>query len=331
MAIRDFGSTTDEGTILYNINEKLADNNSGDISAKDIRDNFIDLTESILPNVASGDFLVTPFKKDVRLQQTAQEDGPQGGVLIVDSGVQFDSQDAFNLMGSDPNARTQTVPYPGPGQIRHNDLIGRDEPNAHNQYLPFSGGIMFGDIGMGGYGDLQARWISSQGPWETSNTLGIYFENINASTEILHLGSGTSLEFDRDSSVMKTAISLAHAYIRFDATQGETSDITVNSSYNISQIRRRGTGKFEIYFNTEAILDHANYVVVAHSNGTSDNASPEDMDLVNAASVVRSGEVFTLVVQDETNTYIDAKVNDVVVYAIPSGVDTPTLATVVEI
>lgn len=330
MAIREFGSTTEEGTIIYNIVELLADNNSGDISAKDIRDNFIDIAESILPNVASGDFVTRPFTNDILLQQTNNDEGISGGKLIVQSGIEFDNQESKDLYGQSAAARTQTVPYPGPGNISHGDLTDLDAGNPHPQYLPFSGGVMLGDIGMGGFLDVPARWISSQGPYETSNTLGIYFENVNSATEILHIGSGTTVQFDADSSKMGTSVSLAHAYIRFDATQGDTSDITVNSSYNISQIRRRGVGKFEIYFSTNAILDHANYVVVAHSNGTSDNGSLEDMDLVNAASVVRSGEVFTLAIQDETNTYIDAKINDVVVYAVPSGVTAPDLAIVVE-
>lgn len=129
---------------------------------------------------------------------------------------------------------------------------------------------------------------------------------------------------------MKTAIGLAHAYIRFDATQGvnQGEDITVLSSYNIQQIKRIDQGKFEIYFKSNAVFDHGDYVVVAHSNGTGDDGSIEDMDLVNAASVQRSGEVFSLVVQNDAGQYVDAKVNDIVVYGIPSGVTPPDLATV---
>jgi hypothetical protein len=322
-------------SIVDDIQARIADNNSGEISAADIRENMVNIAESIIPNVASGDFDITgtPFLYNIALQKTNDpeiEGATRGGTLIVDGGVRFNTPEAKALMGTSVTALTQTVPYPGPGSIEHNTLSGLDEGNPHPQYLPFSGGLMLGDLGMGGYDDVTARWISSKGPYETTNILGIYFENVDATNEIVHLGSGTKIEFDYDNSQMKSAVGMAHAFIRFDATVGQNQgeDITVLSSYNINQIKRIDQGKFEIYFKSEASFDHGNYVVVAHSNGTSDDGSIEDMDLVNAASVQRSGEVFSLVVRNDNGEYVDAKVNDIVVYGIPSGVQTPDVATV---
>ena len=38
------------------ITEDLADNNSGSIGAADLRNNMVDIVDSIVPIVASGDF-----------------------------------------------------------------------------------------------------------------------------------------------------------------------------------------------------------------------------------------------------------------------------------
>lgn len=323
--------------ILENIRTRIADNNSGDISAADIRENMVDIADSILYNVSIADWTVDyPFKNDILLQVNTdpeQDNVERGGTLTVESGIYFKTSDAQEL-GLTGSELFQTVPYPGPGEISHQQLKDLEVGNPHPQYLPFSGGNMVGPIGMGGYtsGGFEQlpNWISSQGIYQANKTLGIYFENKQANIEHVHLGSGTLLEFDSDHSIMKSAVGLAHAYIRFDATQGqaEGEDITVLSSYNIQQIKRIDQGKFEIYFKSNAVFDHSNYVVVAHSNGTGDDGSIEDMDLVNAASVARSGDVFSLVVQNDAGQYVDAKVNDIVVYGIPSGVTPPDLATV---
>ena len=44
-------------------------NNAGNISAADVRNNLIDIVDSIIENVASGDFSSTgkPFKNDLNL------------------------------------------------------------------------------------------------------------------------------------------------------------------------------------------------------------------------------------------------------------------------
>lgn len=324
-------------TILENIRTRIADNNSGDISAADIRENMVDIADSILYNVSIADWSTDyQFLNDISLvvnTDPEQDNAERGGTLTVQSGIFFDTVDA-KALGLTGSELFQTVPYPGPGEISHTNLKDLDVGNPHPQYLAVSGDSMVGHLGMGGYTvsgvEVDANWISSQGPFQANNTLGIYFENKQADIEHVHLGSGTILEFDVDHSIMKSAVGLAHAYIRFDATQGinEGEDITVLSSYNIHQIKRIDQGKFEIYFKSNAVFDHGDYVVVAHSNGTGDDGSIEDMDLVNAASVQRSGEVFSLVVQNDAGQYVDAKLNDIVVYGIPSGVTPPDLATV---
>tara|TARA_B100001094_G_scaffold326272_1_gene382095 strand:- start:9670 stop:10659 length:990 start_codon:yes stop_codon:yes gene_type:complete len=328
MAIRHLteDSAGQQDSIKSRINQLLPDNNSGRISAADIRVNLEDIVDSILENVASGDFSTAgnPFQESLRLQKNLDPltDAVRGGILVVDSGIQFGSSEL------------QTVPYPGPESINHNDLTNRAVGNPHPQYVQISGDSMTGALGMGGYRtiggvDIAANSISSRGPFETE-PLGIYFEWKESNLEHVHLGSGSNLEFDRDHSVMTSAIGQAHAYIRFSSSP--TTGVEVQSSMGIDTIERIDSGKYTIRFDASHVfdpLDSGNYVVVAHCNGTSAAGSAGDMDLVNAAAVVRSGDVFTLAVQNDGSQYVDAKINDVVVYGVPSGVKKPTLATVV--
>jgi len=333
MAIRHLteDSAGEQDSIKSRINQLLPDNNAGRISAADIRVNLEDIVDSILENVGSGDFGTAgnPFQENLRLQRNINplNDAVRGGILILDSGVQFST------------GELQTVPYPGPESINHNDLLNREIGNPHPQYVQISGDIMTGALGMGGYvptGGVEAdkippNRISSRGPQE-SEPLGIYFDRRSSNLEHVHLGSGSNLEFDRDHSVMTSAIGQAHAYIRFSSSTDD--GVEVQSSMGIDTIQRIGAGRYEIRFDASHEfdpLDSGNYVVVAHCNGTSDNSSASDMDLVNAAAVVRSGDVFTLAVQNDGSNYVDAKVNDVVVYGVPSGVEKPTLATVVTV
>jgi len=138
------------------------------------------------------------------------------------------------------------------------------------------------------------------------------------------------LEFDKDSSTIASAVPTAHAFIRF---KGANPPV-VKSSYNIQSIKRIDQGKYEFYFKPSARFSAGglgDYVVVAHANGTSTASSVEDMDLVNAASVERSGDVFSLAVQNDAGVYVDCELNDVVVFGIASGVNTleHPLATVI--
>ena len=314
--------STDGETIEYRIQQQLADNNAGNISAADVRNNLIDIVDSIIENVASGDFSSSgkPFKSDLYLQHTTDPATStlSGGTLIVDSGVRFNTDESAALGLSTDLQKTQFVPYPGPGNINHNDLTGLDELDPHPQYVSRSGDSMTGNLSMGGYSTIDSNWISSKGELDTTQTLGIKFVNKSASLEHLVLGSGTILEFDNDNSKISTGAATAHAWIRF---QGDATTPVVNSSYNIQSIKRVGQGKYEIYFKPDAVFDHTNYVVMANSNGTGSAASIEDMDVVNAASVQRSGDVFSLAVQSDNGQYIDAAVNDIVVFGIASGVN----------
>lgn len=322
--------STDGETIEYRIQQLLADNNAGNISAADVRNNLIDIVDSVIENVASGDFSSSgkPFKNDLELKVNVdpETEAEQGGTLYVGSGVYFDTNEAGQLgLAAGPD-RIQNVPYPGPGSISHAQL----EPDSlitgdpHTQYVGRSGSLMTGNLGMGGYDSVSANWINSIGPNETSQTLGIKFVNQgntdiggDATKEHVVLGSGTTLEFDRDSSKIASAVPAAHAFIRF---QGANPPV-VQSSYNVQSIKRIAQGKYEIYFKPSAVFDHSNYVVVAHANGTSTANSVEDMDLVNAACVERSGDVFSLAVQNDGGNYVDSFLNDIVVFGIASGVN----------
>ena len=341
MAVRKLtcaGSTcvesADGETIEYRIQQMLADNNAGNISAADVRNNLLDIVDSIIENVASGDFSSSgkPFKNDINLAVSTitSDEGASseiGGELRVGSGIYFDTTAAATLGLAAGEARIQRVPYPGPGQINHNDLTGKDIGDPHPQYVGRSGSLMTGNLGMGGYGDTTSNWLNSRGVNETSQTLGIKFVNQgntdiggDATKEHVVLGSGTTLEFDKDNSKIVSAVPTAHAFIRFEGANPPV----VRSSYNIKFIKRIDQGKYEFYFEPSARFAPglADYVVVAHANGTSSAGSIEDMDLVNAASVERSGDVFSLAIQNDAGVYVDSMLNDVVVFGIASGVNT---------
>ena len=71
--------------------------------SRDCGVNLEETVDSILENAASGDFSTTgdPFQENLRLQTNVDptDDTVRGGILIVDSGIQFGSSDL------------QTVPY----------------------------------------------------------------------------------------------------------------------------------------------------------------------------------------------------------------------------
>jgi len=288
--------------ISTNIQAELPDNNAGSISAYDVRHNMVDIVDSINQIVASGDFdATTPFTgSDVKAKITNN----QYGAFIAESGVVFPYGD---------NGGRQLVAYPGPGNIQHNSLTGLSTGDPHVQYLPLNGGrVMTNNFG------LNDNWINSSGNSQitSSDNRGLQFEYVNSNKENVRVGNKSTVVFDIDSSTMSSAKGVAKAWINFDAS--DTTPI-VNNYYNIHSLEKLETGKFEIVFTSGTFGDNY-YIALGSSNGRSTASSQEDFSINKVGITVRSGNDastlrrLTFCVLDDGEQYVDAKINELVVY-----------------
>ena len=144
-----------QADLVTSITAALADNNAGLISAEDVRSNMADIATSINDIVASGDTQTAyPFHNNVTVKKSTT-DGATGRVY-VGSGIFFpNSTDA---------STEQTLPYPGPANISHNDLGNLTAGDPHTQYLPTDGSrTMAGNLGTTTY------FINSSGTSNSSN------------------------------------------------------------------------------------------------------------------------------------------------------------------
>jgi len=305
--------------IISNIEADLADNNAGLISARDVRQNMLDIIESLKYIVASGDFETEhPFVEDVRLKINDSNPADiKGGVLIVESGVQF-----ANIVG---NNGIQIEAYPGSTGIDHNGLRNLTIGDPHTQYLNLTGNRnMNGNLGMGS----PNNWINSNGNAISNKMHGIAFRYIDADEEIMHIGSGTTIKFDIDNSIMSTAKGAAQAWIRFSGS----GNMEVLSSYNVTKLQRplgpTSPGKFKIFFKPNTFSD-GNYVAVATSNARSDSDSGEDFSNNTVGIVERDKDYITFQVLNTAGAFVDAAINDLVVFGNVSGVR-PSTGVIVE-
>jgi len=291
--------------ILANIASDLADNNSGAISAADVRNNMADTVESINAIVASGDTNnAYPFFNDVRLKKTSTV----GGRLIAESGVLF------------PNAPVnaaflQVEPWLGVANIQHNQLTGLTTGDPHPQYLPVDGSRkMLGNLNM------VNNWIGPSG----ENGEGIRFVK-NAASGIQIFTSGTFIF--GDNSVIKSGRGVAKAWINFDGS-GISAAPTVRSAYNITQLTDIGTGKFRVTF-ASGVLGSNDYVAVGSSNARSTAATFEDFDRHTVGIVARSGidpdRQMSFVILNEQGQYVDGEINNVVVFENGPGVSSDSV------
>jgi hypothetical protein len=308
------------GTLLNNINSELSDNNAGQISAYDVRHNLVDIVQSINQIVASGDFDVsTPFSaNNVR----AKIVNGQNGFFIAESGIFF------------PNATTvnqgkQYEPYPGPGNVNHNSLSNLNAGDPHTQYLPLNGTrIMQNNFGTG------SNWVNSSGNSQVlnSNNRGLQFQYVSNISENINVGSGTKFVFKADNSQLETSKGVAKAWINFNGS----GNIQVRDSYNIKQIERvsGSVGKFKITF-VSGVLANNNYVAIGNSNARGDNDSGEDFGVNTVGTALRVGDdasslrSLTFYVLNDAGQYVDAAVNDLVVFGREKGTLSGVQPTVV--
>ena len=296
-----------QADIKNNINTDLADNNSGNISAADVRLNMEDIVDSLIPIVSSGNLNASPFVgNNVRV---GQNENSEYGELIVESGIRFDN-------GTGTEGQIQIVPFLGEDGLTHNNIDGLTVGDPHTQYMNVNG-IRTAERNIG----FSDNWINASGASDgfvnTYDNHGLQFENDSANDrEIVHVGNKTVIKSDVDGAEMTSAVQVAQAYIRFVGS----GDMAVIDSHNVSQVERYDNpGKFRVYFKS-GLFDNGNYVCIANSNATTDNASPEDFDLNIAAVVERTANYVSFVVRNDNNEYVNAAVNDLVVYGRAAGV-----------
>lgn len=300
------------------IRQRIPDNNAGLISAADVRNSMIDIVESIEVIVSSGNFnSSTPFVNNVRLRHA----NSVGGILYAESGIIFPN--ASN--GSD----IQLVPYPGPGNIAHNQLSGLGTGDPHVQYVPINGTrSMTGSLGMSTF------WINASGqadPTSNNGYRGLQFSKLTNTSESINVGSGTSFVFLKDTSKIDSARGVAKAWIRFQGSGiGGNGSPAVLDSYNVSGIKKEATGKFTIIFNSGVFKDN-NYVAIGHSNGRMTSSSREDFSENTVSMSYRTGDdaqklrsvSFVVMGKPEEagagGYYLDAIVNDLIVFGTEPG------------
>lgn len=295
--------------IKTNIQSELADNNAGLISAYDVRHNMEDIIDSINQIVASGDFESTnPFVNNVKFLSN----------IIAQSGIQFS------------DTTIQYTAYPGPASIQHNSLAGLATGDVHTQYLPLGGvRVMTNNFGLG------SNWINSSGNSQitSSNNRGIRFQYASSTQENIIIGNKSTVVFETDTSKMNTAKGVAKAWINFDAS-GVSHIPQVRDSYNIAQLEKIEVGKFRIVF-TSGTLKNNDYVAIGTSNSRTTAASKEDFDINTVGIVARSGDdasvlrSLTFCILNDAGNYVDAQINDLVVYGLGVGESSGVPPTVV--
>lgn len=292
------------GELLANIATNLADNNSGAISAGDVRNNMADTVESMNSIIASGDTNNRfPFFNDVRLKHVSGS----GGRLIVESGILF------------PNSQFPTTlqrePWPGVASIPHNSLDQLTLGDPHTQYINKNG-----LRAMEGNFRLANNWIGVSG----QNGAGLKFVDTAASgTQILT--SGTFVF--SDNSIIKSGRGVAKAWINFDGS-GVSAIPVVRSAYNITALEDLGVGKFRVTF-ASGVLGSNNYVAIASTNARGSAGNLEDFERHAVGLVVRDGtdpnRKLTIGIINELGNYVDAEINNLVVFDNGPGVSSDSV------
>lgn len=305
----------DKFVLQSGIREDLADNNAGLISAADVRENMDNIVESMAHIIANSDFATdgNAFQGNVR----AQTVGGANGLFIADSGVQFVSIGGNNI---------QLVPYPGNEGVEHDRLANLTTSDDHTQYIHVNGNRqMEGNLG------LDSFWINSDGNSDVQNNpsdeKGLKFVPVDSNNETILVGSKTKVEFGQDFSHMNTAKGVAKAWVSFDASSGGA--VVADPSFNIDRIERGvnpsnnnspSPGIFIIHFKNPIPVP---YVAMGQSNGTSNNQSVVDFDYNVVAIVERTNTYLTFAVRNDHGAYVDAKINDLVVFGLSDDNEQP--------
>lgn len=240
------------------------------------------------------------------------------GAFIAESGVIF------------PYGGRQLEAYPGAGSISHASLSNLTTGDPHTQYLPLTGGrTMNNNLG------LSSHWINSSGNSQitNSNNRGLKFAYAGTNLENIHVGNKSTVVFDVDNSKMSTAKGVAKAWLHFDAS-GVNHIPEIKSYYNIHQLEKLSVGKYKVVF-TSGTLGDNNYIAFGSSNARSTASSREDFDINKVGIVLREGNdtsslrSLTFCVLNDAGEYVDAQINELVVYGIGVGEGSGVIPTVV--
>ena len=305
------------GDLIASISLDLADNNAGLISAEDVRHNMEDTAFSIHKIVASGDTETEfPFFNNVTIAATGRTVNDVGGKLIMESGIKFPNA---------PNGDTtviQTVPYPGPWAINHNQLDNLAVGHPHTQYYHIDGVDEANNVLNGNMPVRHDNWINASG----YSDIGFRFVPVMGHEQEIYT-SGT-LRFGDGSSIANGKVG-AKAWCNFNASGDGTVNLPqIRSWHNISGIQRLAPGKLKITFNS-GVFDNNNYVAIGTSHGTSTSGSKEDMTVNTVGLVLREGNngaddvdnprSVTYVIKTEAGGYADAEICDFVAYGYEQG------------
>jgi hypothetical protein len=323
------------GDLISLISEELADNNAGLISALDVRHNMEDTVRSGPYIMALSDTENTfYFRNNVLVSGDADSITPgTAKYFITQGGISFPNTPLAGSSYSLEN-NTQVEPYPGAGNLQHNDLAGLSVGNPHTQYLLRIGGSgdgMLGNLRMTQNGQ-DPHWIGPSG-LENEGLAFDYDSNnkvvINTSGAIVFPDGSKIANASGDA----TAKGLARAWCNFDAS-GVAGTPVIRSSYNIHSLERTSQGKLVITFASGTFADN-NYVAIGSANATTDNASDEDFDLNTVGLVLRQGDdgttlrTVSYVIRNDNGEYVDAEVCDFVAYGLgpdTSADPTPTVS-----
>ena len=293
------------GDLIASIGADMADNNAGLISAEDVRHNMEDTVFSINRIVASGDTDVQfPFFNDVR----AKKDTVAGakGRFIAESGVLF------------PNAPVnptvlQVEPYPGVGNIDHNQLKNLDVGHVHTQYYHVDGvdqanNVLNGNVPVGN------NWINASG----YDDVGLKFEPRSSDGKTQNILTSGTLKFG-DNSTIVNAKGTAKAWAYFNASGIGGHLPVVHASHNIHSVSKKAKGQLKITF-ASGTFDNNHFVAMGTSNGTDASGTFNDMETNTVACIARSGNDETMlrsvtyVIRDEGGSYTDSAMCQFVAY-----------------
>lgn len=301
-------------TIEQDIQTRIADNNAGNISAQDVRLPMLDIVGNINYIVSTELTASNFFQNDIQVGDPSQ--GNSCAVLHIASGITFEG-----------HSNPQVQPFLGVSDINHNDLGGRGEDNCHSQYFLLTGSNNVVEQSFRNLG-----WINSSGV----NGRGIQFTTVEGN-EFLNVANGTTVKFASDNSTLDSTKGVARAWINF-AASGISEPVQVKAAYNINSIERvsNSEGKFKIKFKPGTLND-TNFVAIGSSNSSSDDGNAEDFNQNTVAVVDRGGlgtnasnHYVSFAVQNTSDNYVDAKVNDLVIYGAASGVTVGTDVTGVQ-
>jgi hypothetical protein len=179
---------------------------------------------------------------------------------------------------------------------------------------------------MAGNLGLANNWINASG----FSNVGLKFDyksgtSLAVGQENILVGNSGEFVFTTDNSRFSSGKSVAKAWISFDgADSGVANAIpVVQNSFNIRRITRTSPGKYVIYLKNGILPVGNNFVVVANSNARTDSDDMTDFER-NTVGTKRGynsidGHFFTFVVLNEAGEYVDAEVNDAIVFGEDLG------------